>query len=57
MHLEAYSAQPSAFELLCFPELLTYPSSSYLPIQQIHQAVSTYRVARGGDQSLLEYAH
>lgn len=57
MHLEAYSAQPSAFELLCFPELLTYPSSSYLPIQQIHQAASTYRVARGGDQSLLEYAH
>lgn len=57
MYLEAYSAQHSAFELQCFPGLLTYPSSNWLPIQHIHQVARIYRVARGGGQSLLEHAH
>lgn len=57
MYLEAYSAQHSAFELQCFPGLLTYPSSNWLPIQHIHQVARIYRAARGGGQSLLEHAH
>ena len=57
MCLEAYSAQPSAFELQCFPGLLTYPSSNWLPIQHIHQAARIYRVTHGGSQHLLEHAH